>query len=110
MVADSSFGESDPIQEFAESVGVYSIRLEHTAPSGMRLLERPLDWLLYGGYASFFGANRDVLGFSSVGEVGGGVEFPLWSKEEDSKRVRLGGGYLIGPNVTGWAVMLGLRH
>ena len=76
----------------------------------MRVLDRPLDWLLYGGYAGFFGANQNVLGFSSVGEVGGGMEFPLWPKEEDSKRVRLGGGYLIGPNVTGWAVMLGLRH
>ena len=32
-----------------------------------------------------------------------GWNSPL-AKEEDSKRVRLGGGYLIGPNVTGWII------
>ena len=55
-------------------------------------------------------ANQGVLGLSSVAEVGGGLEFLLWPKEEDSKRVRLGGEYLIGPNVTGWTIILGLRH
>jgi hypothetical protein len=89
---------------------VYSIRAEYAAPTRMQLLERSLDWVAYGGYAGFFGDNRDALGFTSVAEVGGGMEAPLSASGKNSNRVRLGASYLFGPNVKGWTISLGLRY
>lgn len=106
----TSFGESDPVQSFAESAGVYSMRIEHTAPSGLSAFHRRLEWVLYGGYSGFYGPNRNALGFTSVGEIGGGIEAPLRTDEEDSKRVRMAGSYLLGSHVTGWTISVGLIH
>ena len=106
----SSFSESDPVLKFKETAGVYSIRAEHAAPTRMRLLERSLDWVAYGGYAGFFGDNRNALGFTSVAEVGVGMEAPLATSGKNSNRVRVGASYLFGPSVKGWTISLGLQH
>jgi hypothetical protein len=106
----SSFDVSDPVLNFDETAGVYSIRAEHAAPTGMQLLERSLDWVAYGGYAGFFGDNRDALGFTSVAEVGVGMEALLSASGKNSNRVRVGASYLFGPNVKGWTISLGLQY
>jgi len=106
----SSFDESDPVLEFRETAGAYAIRAEHAAPTGMKVLQRPMDWVLFGGLAGFLGANRDALGFTSVAELGVGVEAPLSTRAEKTKRLRLGVSYLSGPDVKGWSVGLGLRY
>lgn len=76
----------------------------------MKLAEHPLDGMLFGGDAGFFGPNRDALGFKSVAELGAGVEVPLATGANASSRVRLGASYLFGPRVEGWSVTLGLRN
>jgi hypothetical protein len=105
----STFSESDPILAFNEAANAYSIRASYAAPTGTRALDRPLDWVVYGGYAGFFGANRDALGFSEVAEIGAGLEAPMAAGSEKSDRVRLGGSYLFGPDATGWTVSIGLQ-
>jgi hypothetical protein len=74
------------------------------------VFQRPLDWVVLAGYAGFFGPNRDALGFTSVAEVGVGVEVPLSKNSEKPKRIRLSASYLFGNNVTGWTIGLGLRY
>jgi len=106
----SSFGESDPLLKFHENAGVYSIRAEHVAPTGVQLGERPLHWVAFGGYAGFFGDNRNALGFNSVAQAGVGVEAPLSISHLNSTRVRLGASHLFGPSVTGWTVSLGFQY
>lgn len=106
----ATFGEADPALKFRESGGVASIRGEHVAPTTLRLAERPLRWLVFGGYSSFFGPNREVLGFPSVSEFGLGLELPLMAGDAASKRMRLAGSYLVGPNVHGWSVAVSMQY
>ena len=106
----SSFNAQDPALEFNEATGVYSISADYAAPTGMKVFARPLDWLVLGRYAGFFGPNRDALGFTSVTETGVGVELPLSSSAEKSKRIRISASYLFGSNVTGWTLGVGLRY
>jgi hypothetical protein len=105
----SSFGESDPVLKFNETAGVYSVRAERIAPARVRLLGREIDWVLNGGYAGFHGANRQALGFTSVAEIGAGIEAPISAGREKSNRLRVGASYLFGPKVEGWTISLGLR-
>lgn len=105
----SSFDESDPIIKLDETSNVYSIRAERVAPTAIRVLGRPLDWVLYGGYAGFLGSNRRAFGLKSVAELGIGVEAPRSTAPVKSDRVRLGASYLFG-STKGWTVSLGLQY
>lgn len=106
----SSFDETDPVLSFSEATNGYSIRADYARPTGHRLADRPLSWVAYGGFAGFFGANRDALGFDSVAEVGGGIELPLVADQPKAERLRLAAGYLFGPDVRGWTLGLSLRY
>lgn len=72
-----SFDATDRVQEFSEAANIYSVRAEYAQPSGVRVFDRSLDWIVYSSYAGFFGANKDALGFDSVGEIGVGFESTL---------------------------------
>ena len=102
-----SFDESAALQSFSETANIYSIRVDYARPTSYRIADRALSWVAYGGYAGFFGASRNALGFSSAGEIGGGIEAPLDTDSANSERLRLGAGYLFGPDVRGWTI--GLR-
>jgi hypothetical protein len=106
----SSFDASDPAQSFNEAANVYSIRADYARPTGLVVADRAVDWVVYGGYAGFFGANRDALGFTSVAEVGGGVEAPFAADRPKGERLRLAAGYLFGPDVRGWTIGLSLEY
>jgi hypothetical protein len=105
-----SFGESTSFQSFSEAANAYSIRADYAQPTSYRIADRALSWVAYVGYAGFFGANRDALGFDAVAEVGGGFELPLHTDRPDSDRVRLAAGYLFGPDVRGWTIGLSLQY
>jgi hypothetical protein len=106
----STFDATDPVQEFDEAANIYSIRAERSIPSDLRAFGRPLGWVVYGGYAGFFGANRSALGFSSVAEIGGGVELPISPDRQNAERLRLAAGYLFGADVKGWTVGMSLQY
>lgn len=106
----SSFSESDPAQSFNETANIYSIRADYARPTGFIVADRALNWVVYGGYAGFFGANSDALGFTSVAEIGGGFEVPFATDRPNGERVRLAAGYLFGPDVKGWTVGLSLQY
>jgi len=69
-----------------------------------------MSWLAYGSYGGFFGANRDVLGFDAVAEVGCGLELPMAPNEPKAERVRLQAAYLFGSGVRGWTIGLGIQY
>lgn len=106
----ATFGEADPALSFREFAGVASIRAEHVAPTTLRVAERPLRWVAFGGHSAFFGPNREALGFPSVSEFGLGIELPIVPGDAASKRVRLAGSYLVGPSVHGWSVSVGMQY
>ena len=105
-----SFDESDSTQSFSEAASIYSFRADYAHPAGLSIADRPLNWVVYGGYAGFFGANSDALGFRSVAEIGGGFELPLYADQPRAERVRLAAGYLFGPDVNGWTIGLSIQY
>jgi hypothetical protein len=106
----STFDATDPIQEFTEAANSYSVRAEYAKANAWQAFDRPLGWIAYASYAGFFGANRNALGFTSVTELGGGLETPLAPDGQRPERLRLSAGYLFGPDVTGWSVGLSLQY
>lgn len=88
----------------------HSLRAEYALPIVLRAFGRPLDWVGYGGYAGFFGANRNALGFTAVAELGAGVELPVSPDRERSERMRLALGDLFGADVKGWTVGVSLQY
>ncbi|MDM0019030.1 hypothetical protein [Variovorax saccharolyticus] len=99
-----SFDATDRVQEFSEGANIYSMRAEYARPSGVRVFDRPLDWVVYSSYAGFFGANKDALGFDSVGEIGVGFESPLAAGPWPARQLRVTAGYFGGPGVRGWNI------
>ena len=106
----STFGATDPVQEFNETANMYSVRAEYAKPGRWQAFGWPLGWVVYGSYAGFFGANRDALGFTTVAELGGGLELPVSAEREKSERLRLSAGYLFGPDVRGWSIGLSIQY
>jgi hypothetical protein len=106
----TSFGAAEPSQRFSEVSGVCSIRAEHLGPTEMRVFDRQIGWVVFGGYSSFLGGNRAALGFSSVAELGAALELPITPGDAVGRRVRLGASYLSGPDVTGWSVSVGMQY
>jgi hypothetical protein len=106
----SSFDESDPLLRFRGTAGSWSVQSTYSAPTGAQLFARPLNYIVNVGYGGFFGPNHGALGFSTLANVGGGFELPLSSDSTQSKRLRVGVAYLLGPHVKGWTVSLGLTY
>ena len=106
----ASFDETDPVQRFREATNIYSVRAEYVHPTEWKAFERRMSWVAYGSYAGFFGANRDVLGFDAVAEVGGGLELPFKPDAPKAERVRLQAAYLFGSGVRGWTLGLGMQY
>jgi hypothetical protein len=106
----SSFDESASLQSFNEAANAYSIRADYAWPTGYRIAGREMYGVATAGFAGFFGANRDALGFTSVAELGGGVELPFRAGDSGTERVRLTAAYLYGSDVHGWTVGLSLQY
>ncbi len=105
-----SFDETDPVQAFSEAANTYVVRGDYTRPTGLQVFDRSLNWVVYAGYAGFFGANRSALGFSSVADVGGGVELPIHADRPTGERLRFAAGYLFGPDVRGWTAGVSIQY
>lgn len=103
-----TFHESDPAQRFRESAGTYSLRAELLQPTSVRLLDRETRWFVLAGYSGFHGGNRDALGFTGVGEVGGGFDVSIVDQGLMARRARFSASILSGSHVRGWNVGLSL--
>jgi hypothetical protein len=106
----SSFDKSDPLLRFRETAGSWSVQSTYSAPTGVQLFGRPLNYVVDAGCGGFFGPNRGALGFSTLANVGAGFELPLSRDDAQSKRLSAGADYLFGPHVKGWTISLGLTY
>lgn len=79
----------------------------------MEAFGRPVRWALEGYHSEFLMAPRDALGIDRLTKLGGGVELDVgrWGLGAfglDLQRVRLMGSAVVGENVRGWSVGLGI--
>ena len=99
-----SFAESDEVVAFSEPAYGYNLRGEWIEALPFTFLERTFSAVFLAGFAGFFGPNRDVLGFSYVGEVGGGMQAPIFLRYPNLPALRVSGSYLRGDGVSGWTI------
>ncbi len=99
-----------PSPEFDARIGTDTASLfaRLGQPTPWRLFSRPLRWLLQGGGSMFLGDQRDALGFSWLGSLGVGLELDLAGKNDLVSRARVTLSGVVGDNVSGFSVGLGI--
>lgn len=105
----STFSTPDPLLDVHEATQAASVKVERIARTPFTVAGMPVDSLLLGSYSGYFGPNRDTLGFTTIGELGCGLELGLGGPLKALGRVRLSGSYLFGPNLRGWTLGLSLK-
>lgn len=103
----ASFSESSDVLRFTKHAGVYSLQGEYVRATPWKVLERRLDWVVFGGNAGFLGSSRDSLGFTSVYRLGAGLELPQMPDSGPDQMWRLSFSYLFGTGVRGATVGIG---
>ncbi len=81
--------------------------------TGWTMFERPVRWVLEGTQSNFFGPEANGLGFSHLYGVGGGIETDTGSLGIGAfgynlQRLRLMARYVVGGNVSGGAIGIGM--
>lgn len=82
-------------------------------PTGGEAFGRPVRWVTELYHSEFFLAQRETLGIDRLTRVGGGVELDLGRWELGAmglylQRLRLMGNVLLGEDVRGWSVGIGM--
>jgi len=106
-VVVDSFGESNAAVKFNEGANMLALKADLIFPTNLSVAETRLDLVLLLGTNTFFGENRNTLGYTTSYQTGVGSEIPIsW----DGKRrgfVRLSGQALWAENMRGWLLTLG---
>jgi len=74
------------------------------APTGFTMLDRPLRYVLEVAHSTFFGAQKDLLGFNYLSSIGAGLEVDSSAYNIIVTRTRLVLRYRFGENVSGASV------
>ena len=101
-----SFKQTHDVQSISEDTETLVVRLETRAPTGLSIAGHGVRWLGLAGYTTFFGPNRDALGFSYIAEVGLGFDIDISTENNFLDHIGLRGSYLFGDDMTGWQVGL----
>ena len=106
-VVVDSFNESSPAVKFTEQANMLAIKADMIFPTNGYIADNRLDLVLLLGTNTFFGENRDTLGYTTSYQVGIGSELPLhWSNKERG-HMRLSGQVLWAGNMRGWLLTVG---
>ena len=76
------------------------------APAGIKLLKRPLRYVLEGAHTTYLGDQRGILGFNNLSSIGLGFELDSSAYDVVVTRTRLVGRYMFGHNVSGFTIGL----
>ncbi|KPK49788.1 MAG: hypothetical protein AMS22_13195 [Thiotrichales bacterium SG8_50] len=102
-----SFGESNAAIKFSESANMLAIKADMIFPTNLTIAEKRLDLVLLLGTNTFFGENRDTLGYTTSYQFGIGSELPFSWQNKTRGHVRLSGQVLWAENMKGWLVRFG---
>lgn len=99
-----SFDQTNEVQSITEDTQTLVVRLETNGPTGLDIAGHGVRWLGLAGYTTFFGPNRDTLGFTYIAEVGAGFDINISTANVFLERIGLKGSYLFGDDMTGWQI------
>jgi hypothetical protein len=109
-----TFGDTLPVARGTSTSSTFSVWGQYRWPTGVEILQRPLRWVATGAASSYFGAQREAMGFAWSTTVGGGIEFDVGRLQFgafglDVSRVQFTLNYLYADkNITGASFGLGI--
>jgi hypothetical protein len=109
-----TFGDTFPAAAGSSTARTLGLWGRYRWPTGREAFGRPIRWVLDGNATSYFGDQRDAIGFAWSAKVGGGIEFDIGRYEIGAvglnlSRVRLIGRYFFGDKgVSGYSFGLGI--
>jgi hypothetical protein len=101
-----SFDESNDVLKFNTNANMATLKADIIIPTSATLFGRRLDAVALGGSTVFLGENRRTLGFTTLYELGAGIEYPIKGDKFNFGHVRLSGLLLRGEHVRGWLMSL----
>jgi hypothetical protein len=104
-----SYDSSSETVDFHDQVGTFDVGIEVVQSTDWSMASMPLALVWLAGGTWFVGNDRDVLGFERFAEAGVAVEGDLSQRGWRIRKLRLGATAIVGPDVTGWSVVLGYR-
>lgn len=99
---------TDRAQDANASLQRAVARSEYAAPLGLDLFERPLHWNAHAAYVRYLGGDQDILGFVDYFEFGVGLTAPLRNNAPEASRVALSAAAIVGEDVRGYSIGLGI--
>jgi hypothetical protein len=109
-----TFGDSLPAARGTSTSSTLSVWGQYRWPTGIEIFRRPLRWVVTGAASSYFGDQRQAMGYAWSTTVGGGIEFDIgrWQFGAlglDISRVQFTLNYLYADkNITGASFGLGI--
>lgn len=97
-----SFDESNDVVKFTEDASMLSVNADMIFPTSLTMHDERLDFVLLLGTNSFFGENRNTLGYTSSYQAGIGAELPIHWGQSRYGHLRLSGQVLWAENMKGW--------
>lgn len=104
-----SFSEATRFVEFSEGTTTLAIAAEMTFPTPYKFMGLPVAVVSHLANTSFWGGNRDVLGFDHFYEVGLFVELDVRDLGMTVRAWQLGFKAIISDDVDSWVLDLGYR-
>ncbi len=96
----------DPAQEFTSRYQLFTLRSDIVGPTGLAILERTLYWRILAGYRAFM--EGDLYGANHIVLLGSGLEYDINEILPIGSVLTVKGGVLIGADITGYTVGIGM--
>jgi len=101
-----SFEKKYPSLQGSSNANVLSLWTRWRAPTGITMLNNPLRYVIEGSNTTFFGAQRDAVGFNYLTTIGVGFELDSSDYPVFITRTRILYRYTFGENVSGYSIGL----
>lgn len=106
LIGLDSFGDTADVvggHSTAENISMY---LRRRAPTGYKLLERPMRYVMEGARTEYLGEQRGALGFDALNSLGIGLELDSSKYDIIVTRTRLVARYMFGQKTQGYSLGL----
>ncbi len=98
--------EDDKAQDFSARSQLLTLRTDLIGPTGLDVFGRPLGWRATGGYRRFL--EGDLFEIKDLMQFGGSLELDLTGSVPAARILSLDATMIIGNDLLGWSVGLGL--
>ena len=112
LIYTSSFSEESPVLDTEDWNDMVTAKIKFTGPTSLSSAGKPWRWNTYANYTNFLSHNKRSLGYQSLLEAGGGMDWQVNTKPLDWfgwEYIGFKAGLIFGDNVRGYSIGLTAR-